>query len=102
MSPHAIAALCAALIGLSGCDSAQIDTALKDMGDKGIGLAAFGGVESSSESSEPAPSIEAVIPPQPSSAASSGPCTDADTVFRIVTCDQGVLHHLGPNMEWID
>lgn len=43
---------------------------------------------------EPEPeTVELAPEPQPE------PCV---SIFRVQTCEDGVLHHLGPNMEWID
>jgi hypothetical protein len=40
---------------------------------------------------EPVVAVPVVVEPEP--------CV---SIFRIQTCEEGVLHHLGPQMEWLD
>lgn len=114
MSPHAIAALVAALVGLAGCKDSELETNMQSLGAPGLGLAAFSGEDAASSvtnppetehvetdvlsSSIPDPEPVAAIP-QPASSHELEPCV---SIFRLQTCELGVLHHLDSNLNWID
>lgn len=98
-SPHAVVALCAALIGLAGCKDSEIETNMQSLGAPGLGLAAFSGDASPSLSSSiPEPEPVATIP-QPASSAEDETCVGDEGVFRQWSCVGGNRIYLDANMN---
>lgn len=52
---------------------------------------------------EPIPEPEPAAPPPPVIVAAPAPIVEeCVTIFRVQTCEAGVLHHLDSNMAWVD
>jgi len=96
-NPQAVAALVVALAGLAGCKSGDIGSGLHALVGEHDSIAVLtGDVQAPSAGTIGEPSSVAYTPPP---ASSSEECV---TIFRIQTCEAGVLHHLNEDFSWRD
>ncbi len=122
-NPQSVIALCTCLISLAGCDSDAINAAIKNLTGEVQSLKAersdlFDQLADKDATEAELAAIRQRLaelalgigdgvsePSQESSVEMSQPPTAGEecvTIWRVQTCEAGVLHHLGPNMEWID
>lgn len=90
------------MVTLSGCDEDHMILLLQgkvDQNEQDIAALKAQDVEVSSSEAEASsiPPVAAI--PDPVSSSSSEECI---SIFRVQTCEDGVLHHLDANMNWID